>query len=243
MKKTAFYLLAAALLPVCLSCNGSGTTGPVVLPSAAPDFFGSVYDSHGMPAQGVAVHYIPHLSGWTGPLAILKTTPVTTISFLLPRDGIVTMTMYRYGSNELIATLIDHQKMFAGMQEVSSDMSRFTNGIYRYIVALDGTMITDRIMLFLPAPDMRYINHLEGTTGLTVTGIDGKFSLPHSVFGIGLSFKNSDENGEIIGITTISDTIDLVLMQTGHQPFVRQVVVDTSRVYHGTFMLPAGTAE
>jgi hypothetical protein len=57
--------------------------------------------------------------------------PVTNIEFALPEDGIVTMKVYNLLGQE-VATLIDHELMDEGTNEVSFDASALSSGVYYY---------------------------------------------------------------------------------------------------------------
>jgi len=63
--------------------------------------------------------------------------PTTTIEFALPEDGMVTMKVYNMLGQE-VATLIDHQMMDQGTNEVSFDASSLASGVYFYRMIAQG---------------------------------------------------------------------------------------------------------
>jgi hypothetical protein len=71
----------------------------------------------------------------------------TTISFDLPEDGIVTLTLYDGESIE-VARLLDRQLLDAGLQEVDFDASNLGSGVYVFtllyqFVSPDGRPASD----------------------------------------------------------------------------------------------------
>jgi hypothetical protein len=237
MHRAILILFPILAVFIFLSCHGDGTTGPNSIKTWTPDFFGSVYDNQGLPVANVGVHFIPHFTcGWNQ-YGLAKTTPTTIIEFALVKPGVVTLVVYRYGTDELIATLVDHQMMDEGMHGVSFDASLQTNGIYYYVLTEDGVVLGSRSMLFLPAPTKAYASQLIGTTGVAVTDADGKFNLPHSVFGIGTTYTRTNGDGAPLESFSILDTIDLILIKPGYQLFVQEVVVDTLHNTNGTYRL------
>jgi len=66
--------------------------------------------------------------------------PTTTISFSLPKDGMVSITVYNILGQE-IATLLDNESFYAGNQQVTFDATSFTSGVYFYRIS--ATMTND----------------------------------------------------------------------------------------------------
>ena len=63
--------------------------------------------------------------------------PSTTLRFDLPRQSIVTLSVYNLLGQE-IAKLVDHRTMGAGYQTVRFDASRITTGVYLYRLSAEG---------------------------------------------------------------------------------------------------------
>jgi hypothetical protein len=63
--------------------------------------------------------------------------PTTTIRFTLPEDGFVTLKIYNVLGQE-VATLLNHEQMDYGMQEVTFDASNLASGVYFYRIMADG---------------------------------------------------------------------------------------------------------
>ena len=64
--------------------------------------------------------------------------PTTTIEFSMPQDGIVTMKVYNILGQE-VATLIDHEMMEQGQNDVSFDATQLASGVYYYrMIVNDG---------------------------------------------------------------------------------------------------------
>lgn len=57
--------------------------------------------------------------------------PVTTIEFALPEDGLVTLKVYNILGQE-VATLINHEVMTSGTNEVTFDATSLASGVYYY---------------------------------------------------------------------------------------------------------------
>ncbi len=57
--------------------------------------------------------------------------PTTTISFTLPEDGIVSLTIYNVLGQQ-VATVLNHEEMTSGDNEVSFDASQLSSGVYFY---------------------------------------------------------------------------------------------------------------
>src|SRR5436305_15046042 len=79
--------------------------------------------------------------------------PTTHIQFTLPEQGFVTLKIYDVLGQE-VATLIDHQIMDDGTNEVEFDARQLSSGVYFYHLTLE------------TAGDFE-----EGTTGRTYHGV------------------------------------------------------------------------
>ena len=66
--------------------------------------------------------------------------PTTTIEFELPQPSIVTLKIYNIMGQE-VATVLDHEEMDDGTQEVEFDAQSLASGVYLYRIMAEG--ITD----------------------------------------------------------------------------------------------------
>ncbi len=65
--------------------------------------------------------------------------PNTVISYSLPVDGFVTLTVFNVGGQEVV-TLLDNQTREAGMYELNFDASKFASGVYYYRLTATGVV-------------------------------------------------------------------------------------------------------
>ena len=75
--------------------------------------------------------------------------PTTTIRFQLPEDAFVTLKIYNILGQE-VATLLEHQQMDQGINEVTFDAARLASGVYYYrMVINDGQFQQVKKMMLL----------------------------------------------------------------------------------------------
>lgn len=230
------------LLLASLACNKDDN--PLQPGGQTPFFFGSVVNANGAAVESVGVHFIPHLdpSPFTREqanagdlLVVSETNPTTTIAFDLPADGIVTLILYRYGSNDLIDTLLNHEPMFAGTNEAALNARALTNGIYYYRLFVNDTLhFTGNILLIaFFRNDSAAIASVEP---LRITNHMGQFTLPYAVFGVGLKFAHMTA-ASVMDTITVVDSLDLVLYKPGFKVLIQGMKIDTTQTFVGTFTL------
>jgi hypothetical protein len=239
MKQLLFFL--PIMFIISLSCHNDNPVGSKEL---KPAFYGTVVNASGVAVESVGVHFIPHLNPPLFALSESKTTPVVTIShtnpitsiaFNLPIDGIVTLILYRYGSNDLIDTLLDHVPLAAGTNEVDFDASAMTNGTYYFRIFFNDTLLDERRMLLVAFinNDTSIIAH---SNPFCSTNHLGQFTLPYSVLGIGLQFINVTSPFPPDTITIV-DSIDIVLFKSGYKTFIQGMKIDTAKAFVRSFTL------
>jgi hypothetical protein len=193
---------------------------------------GTVVDKNGTPVDGAEIHYLFTMStrSFSKAQSLMKSMPTTTIGFGVPKETYVTLRIFRLGTREHIATLVDGV-MPAGKHIVSMDFSKITNGMYIYQLNGDG-IFSQRLMVYLNED----LSALTKATPLTKTDRDGKFRLPHSLFGLDESFTVTSEAGpEPTGIAMI-DSIGIVIHRTGTMQ-VQWLKIDKFRNTTATFTL------
>jgi len=211
------------------SCNKSNPTGPN---QSSAYLNGTVVDSQGNPIDSVNFHYIPtlvHLSlQKSGPDRIC---PATMIKYSIPRNSFVNLSIYRWFTRDLIATLVNENQN-AGTYAVTLDASSVTNGVYIFRLAVD-SLVTEHNMLLI-----QDTTTLTSTIPLATTNSSGQFSEPIGVFGIGLPFYISSSSGPtVIDTEYISSTIQVVLCKAGYKTLVQSVTIDTTKSLSQRFTL------
>src|SRR5512142_306961 len=140
----ALFLIIASL--AASGCRDNGIDGGGTY---SPALKGSVTGVLGNPIPGVGVHYIFSLSPTTHLAPLKKPLPPTTIEFNLPADRTITLRILRYGTRELLVTLVDHQPMAAGVHSVDFDATPFTTCLYIYQLLVEGLPAEERVMALL----------------------------------------------------------------------------------------------
>jgi hypothetical protein len=209
------------------------------------ELIGVVADSLGGPLAGVNVYYIFHFDPVASPVLLTtnhlhssqtdiastpespaKTLPTTSIEFDLPFDTVVSMTLLRYGTRELLATIVDHQHLAAGRNEVQFDVSHYTNGLYLVDLIIGNSSIYwEATYALLIDTSTTNPTMLYQTTPLTTTSSEGNFTLPLSELGIGVVIPQSDFNGGINYIK-VSSSIDVVLYKKNYTPVIIPMTID-----------------
>lgn len=225
-----------------MSCHKDN---PVQVDERTPALYGTVINTSGVAVESVGVHFIPHFDKTIFPfsqskasqiITVSHTNPTTTIEFAIPTDGIVTLILYRYGSNDLIDTLLDHEQMLAGVNGIDFDASLLTNGTYYFRLFFNGSLLDERRMLLVAFinNDTSIIAH---SNPLCSTSHLGQFTVPYSVFGIGLKFIRTIDGPTPVDTITIVDSIDLVLFKPGYKTFIQGMKIDTTKAFVGSFTL------
>ena len=218
MKKYFFLVIIILCLLPYLSCRNNPVDGG----SFGNTITGKIVDAYGLPIEGVGIHYIFHLDSVSTPSSRAKTLPSTVIRFDIPFDTVISLTLLRYGTRELIMTLLDHEHLQAGYHSVQFDAGHLTNGLYLAHLTI-GDAASDRILALLTDTA-----HLVQTTPLTTSDAQGKFSLPISVFGIGVLLNATNFSGGLYTVR-LSNTIDLVLYKENYQLLIKTVTIDATK--------------
>ncbi len=211
------------------SCNKSNPIGPN---QSSAYLNGQVIDSQGNPIDSVNFHYIPNLvhSGLEKS-SPGKICPSTQIEFTVLRRSYVNLSIYRWFTRDLIATLVN-DTLEAGVHAVTFDGASFTNGVYIYHLAED-TVVLEKYMFLI-----QDTSSLPSTFPLAVTNSSGRFSEPIGVFGIGLPFYITTPQGPTPTDTVyISSTIQVVLCKAGFKTLVQSVTIDTTKSFNQRFIL------
>jgi hypothetical protein len=229
--KTSIYTIIIALFisAIFLSCHKDN---PVEPPPGPVTFSGTVTDSTGTAVEDVAVHFITHFDKPIPQTSFAKTTVSMRIEYSVDSTATVTLVFYRFGTNEVIDTLVD-EELDAGVYTVEVDGSTLTNGLYYFKLFLDGRLSMQRnVMVWINDPAQ-----FADLDPVAYTDRNGKFALPPGIFGVGERLLVTGDTPDVIDTVTITNTIDLILYKDGFQTFSKQIAVDTSAGNSGTFVL------
>jgi hypothetical protein len=188
-------------------------------------FKGTVVDSSGNTISGVGVHYIFNMYT-KRVLNTGNTEPSTVIKFTIPDSGYVRMKIMRWYSRDSIDTVVDGPYS-AGTYSVDISSLKLTNGVYIYQVTTASTF-TERTFLI----DNEQVSELIAKTPLTLSGSDGKFSIPLGVFGINMPVVSATSD-----TTYISNTIEMVLYKNGYKTLTKQLSIDLTKENAQSFVL------
>jgi hypothetical protein len=192
--------------------------------------YGLVHDSQGNPVEGCGVHYMYSMT--TSSLAKRgKTCPSTTISFNIPTRSKVTIKIFRWFTQDTIATLID-DTLNAGLHTIVFDASKHTNGIYIYQLRTD-TTVQERFMSFLVTD----VSALASSNPLVTTNSSGAFSIPFGVFGFSVPFQRTSVSGLTLDTVYISHTIQIVLCKTGYLTAMKTITIDETNGMNQSFTI------
>ena len=191
---------------------------------------GQVVDEQGQPVSSAGVHYIFDMEPMSQLPKANKICPSTTIGFQIPKPGHVSLKIYRWYTNELVATLAD-TTLSAGYFNFVFDAGKMTNGVYVYRLLYD-TVLTERKMLLM----ILDYNALANTTPLVQTDGNGRFTLTYEQLGFNIPFQMTSSSGTVDTVY-ISPAISLVLVKSGYQTLVVPMTIDLSRETIKTFIL------
>ncbi|MBP6673275.1 MAG: hypothetical protein KA247_09005 [Bacteroidetes bacterium] len=226
----------SALFAACDNgVSGETMPGPTPFKSERSPYFlnGTVIDGHGIPIADAEIHSMlkfsqPAMTVFRTPL---KTMPSTNITFSMPNEGWATLKVFRLGTRELIATLIDGVLQPGNYVSVF-DAGSLTNGFYVYQL-ITKENFTERLMLL----QMVDISALVQTKPLTRTDAEGKFRLPQSLFGLDEEIAMTSEKGpDVIGKSYV-DSLAIVVYQSGKRPFVQWMSVNKNGTMEHTYIL------
>ena len=191
---------------------------------------GQVIDLQGKPVEGCGVHYIYTMT--TSSLAKAeKTCPSTVISYQIPKRSKVTLKIFRYFTQDSIATLVD-DTLNAGSYSAQFDATSITNGIYIYQLRAD-TIFQEKFMAICNTD----ISVLVNTTPLLKTNSSGIFSLPYGVLGFGKPFAGTSSTGSPVDSVYVSHTIQIVLAKTGYLTNMKTIAINEVNGMTQTFTL------
>jgi hypothetical protein len=215
--RTLLFMLASVFMFIVAGCDdpSSGTT-KTYLPGFQSErsvYFleGTVVDRQQRPVSGAAIHFLFTQSfiNFSKTQSPAKAMPSSTISFGIPADGYVSLRIYRLGTRELVAVMVD-STLRAGRHTISANISPLTNGIYVYQLVA-GNIYQEHLMMLLNND----LSTLTAATPLTTTNNEGRFRIPQSVFGLDETFSVTSEKGpDIIGQARI-DSIGIVIHCAG----------------------------
>lgn len=191
---------------------------------------GTVVDEFNSPVAAADIHFLfPDF--FYPSLTFQKATPQTTISFSIAEESHVTMTVYRLGTREKIATLID-TVLRAGNYAHSHNTSMLTNGFYIYQIVSEKFFIQK--LMFHSVLDF---NALLKTNPVVRTNFEGKFKLPQSVFGFEEEFQFTSEQSPQILYTKTIDSVGLVMYRQDKKPLIEWIKLNKQGNIERTFIL------
>jgi hypothetical protein len=172
---------------------------------------GTVVTAANAPVAGAEIHCLFTMSSiTTAPRRLpAKAMPTTTISFSIPTGAHVTLKVFRLGTRELVATLVD-TTLLSGHYAVSANVSALTNGVYVYQLIAD-KLFSEKLLVLLNED----LSVLTNAVPLARTDRNGNFQLRQSVFGLDEQFLvTSETSPDVIGVHMI-DSIGIVIHRTG----------------------------
>ncbi len=239
MKKSVAILLFFPLLIHISGCDepvsGNITTGSAFFKSESSPYelVGTVLDSDGKPVKSAAIHFMMKFSASAGSSqqVMQKTNPSTQISFSVNVSGPISLRIFRLGTREYVATLID-TVLSPGTYSLGVIPGALSNGFYIYQL-ITNNVVTERLMI------MQYDDAalLEKTTPVTRTNSEGKFILPYGVFGLDEEILVTGESSPtVIGRRTV-DSIAIVVFKSGTVPLVQWMHINKNSSMEYTYIL------
>ena len=188
---------------------------------------GKVIDKNGNPIEGVGVHY--NYTVTSSVKKLQKENTLFNFPFYLEKKSFVTLSLYRYYTNDLLHTFIN-DTLESGNHSYQADVSDLTNGFYNYVLKIDTTEYKNTFSL-----NVTDISKLIETKQLVKTNSNGEFSLPYELLGFNISFEQKDEQGNVISTSKVSPNIEIVLHKSGYQALVQPVSIDLNKEANLTF--------
>lgn len=215
--------------------SGETMPGPTPFKSERSPYFlnGIVTDAYGIPIADAEIHSMLKFSqpAKTVLRTPLKTMPSTNITFSMPNEGWATLKVFRLGTRELIATLIDGVLQPGNYVSVF-DAGSITNGFYVYQL-ITKERFTERLMLL----QMEDIDALVKTKPLARTDASGKFRLPQSMFGFDEEIAMTSEKGPDVFGTSFVDSLAIVVYHSGKRPLVQWMSINKNSTMEHTYIL------
>lgn len=184
-----------------------------------PAFYGKVVDQNDNLLANVSIHYIYYL----GEDVELRNA---VIFYSVPTSQNVVVRIYDIFDKQ-IAKPIDSY-LNAGQYMFNFDGDSLTNGIYRYKIS-GSTISTEGVFPIVTYDTGKLIT----TQALTTSDNNGKFSISHSIFGVGRKFQMQQIQKEF----TVADSVKFVLHKDGYQDIIKSVKLDTTKVIDQTFKM------
>jgi hypothetical protein len=194
-------------------CNNNPAAG------SSDSYFASVVDESGHPIADVAMHYVYQLKSKDQLPKGTKTCPSTNISYSIPAVGHVSLTIHRWYTKELLATLVD-TILNAGTYRTLFDATQFTNGIYLYRLAY-GTTVIERPMALLVLDMVA----LSATTPFATTDAEGRLDIPIGMFGFDVPLLSTSAITGLSDTVYVSRAIEIMLVKQGYATFLQSVLV------------------
>ena len=232
---SCLFFLSAFFTACDDGVSGETMPGPMPFKSERSPYSlnGTVIDEYGVPIADAEIHSMLRFShpAMTVFRIPLKTMPSTSIRFSMPKEGWATLKVFRLGTRELIATLIDGVLQPGNYVSVF-DAGSITNGFYVYQL-ITKESFTERLMLL----QMEDIDALLKTKPLARTDASGKFRLPLSMFGFDEEVAMTSERGpEVIG-TSFVDSLAIIVSHSGKRPLVQWMGVNKNSNMEHTYIL------
>ena len=219
----------AAMLAAIFALTGCAKDS-LIGPDDVMRLNGLVTDSQGNAIEGCGVHYIFSLT--SSPLEKTgQTCPSTVIQFSIPTRSKVTLTVHRWYTLDLIATLVD-DTLNSGTYSASADQASWTNGVYLYHLTINGET-TEKSLLLLNSD----VSVLVKTVPLATTDANGRFSLPYGMFGFGIPFARTSVYGPTLDTVYVSHAIQIVLTRPGYQTSVTSLTLNPAEEASQSFVL------
>lgn len=237
MKQVQFLFLILIVLSVnsCKdSATGTSVNGQAGFQSELSKsvLTGTVVDGNNIPIIAAEIHlfFKLHQSGLAKNSVPQNPTPITKIGFDVPKNARTVITLYRLGTREYISTLLD-TILHAGRYNRTFEAGGLTNGFYVYQL-ISGDTFSEHL-LFIQNDD---VDVLVRTKPLVMTDLNGKFSLPQSIFGLDEEIIVTNENDQVISRSHV-DSVGIVLHQNSKAPFVEWIHINKSSNVEATFIL------
>lgn len=227
-----FYILCLAGIYVMFAIYGCSNKSNPVGPqdNGGLSLKATVTDENGNSLKDVRVHYVPILKTTTSSLG--KPMPSTVIGFEIPEQKPVDLFTLRFGTRDTIEWLLKNETLQSGNYSAAINESKYTNGLYFYVLKYD-SVVSEHLMLILNSD-----NELVNRTPLTTADSNGKFELPYKVLGIGQSFpRTAEDSPQVIGYTTITDSIYIYLTKEGFRDYKEKLKIDTAISSTKTFRM------
>jgi hypothetical protein len=254
-----FLILPISFILILCEKNPQGPDNDI-----KPILSGTVKDSDGFNLENVGIHLILFNSPWLSKNNMKKENvisysikipvdiptnyslyqnypnpfnPSTTISYQLPNQSDLRITVYNYPENDTVATLV-YSTYAAGLYRVSWDgrndkAELVTDGLYSYKMEANDFKDEKIMCVNMLEPAI-----LEQSKAKTHTNAKGVFQIEYKNIPIGAEINHTDETGpEILGQWTVPDSITIVLTKTGYESIQKKIVIDSTQNVEYDFVM------